>query len=322
MLKELRRYNNLGTPEFFFRLLHLIYNNESQVWTIHDLKAFFHNKIIDNRYIFDGCFEIALHINFLIIQNNNIYINDRFKPLSINQKQLIDKFNELLFLSLKDDEDIYNVFSSENLSYDIIYKSIQLNNNAFGFKFSNIKQLFLDFGIIYPHPTIEVCYILNNRYKKLFDKLLLPEIKKRRIGIEEFNKKINQQQINGEEAERFVLNFEEKRLNQQCKVDWIAEYVVNAGYDIASFNNCTDIEYNRFIEVKSYSGLSPYFYWSKNEFQVARIRKDNYWIYLVNRDKINDKNYIPEMIQNPYREIIEMEHWNKEVDKFKISAIK
>lgn len=322
MLKELRRYNNLGTPEFFFRLLHLLHNNEKQTWTIHDLKAFFHNKIINDRYIFDGCFEIAFYMKLLIIQSNNIYVNDRFKSLIVSPKKMIDEFNELLILSLKDDEDIYNIFSSENLSYDIIYKSIHLNNSAFGFKFSNIKQLFLDFNIIHPHPTIEISYILNNRYKSLFDKLLLPEIKKRRIGVEEFYKQMNQQQINGEEAEKYVLDFEERRLNHQCKVDWIAEYVVNAGYDIASYNNITDIEYNRFIEVKSYSGLSPYFYWSKNEFQIARIRKDNYWIYLVNRDKINDENYIPEMIQNPYREIIEKEHWHKEVDKFKISAIK
>ena len=85
----------------------------------------------------------------------------------------------------------------------------------FGFKFSTFKQLLLDFGAIKTHPKPELSsFIINSRYKKLFDKTVLPEIKKRKIGIEEFRKSIEQQQIYGEEAEKFVLNFEFNRLNQ------------------------------------------------------------------------------------------------------------
>ncbi len=171
------------------------------------------------------------------------------------------------------------------------------------------------------HPTPEInSYIINGRYKKLFDKTLLPEIKKRRIGVDEFHLQMSQQQIYGEEAEKFVYEFEQKRLNHKCTIDWIAQYVANEGYDIVSYDKETDIEYNRFIEVKSYDGCTPYFYWSKNEFQVAKHRQDNYWVYLVNRTEMNLPDYSPIMIQNPYKEIIEKEAWNKEIDKYRISA--
>ena len=76
---------------------------------------------------------------------------------------------------------ISEYFSSKNLSHDIIYKSLQLNNSAFEFKYSNFKQLLLDFNLILEHPTPEFkSYIINQRYKKLFDKSVLPEIKQKK----------------------------------------------------------------------------------------------------------------------------------------------
>jgi hypothetical protein len=49
-------------------------------------------------------------------------------------------------------------------------------------------------------------------------------------------------------------------LNGKEFIEWIAEYVANEGYDIASYNSKADREHNRFIEVKSYAGSRPYFY--------------------------------------------------------------
>lgn len=315
MLKELREYNNLGTPSFFYQLFCCIKDNPDQIWTLHDVRSLFYNKIIDGRSIFDGCFEIAIHVKFLVRDNGYLYLNDSLKSSFIfNIRQLADRFNELLFLSLKEDRDFFDIFSSNYLSYDIIYKSMQIDNSAFGFKFANVKQLLLDFDVIRRHPTPEInSYIINGRYKKLFDKTLLPEIKKRRIGVQELHDQMSQQQIYGEEAEKFVIAFEAERLNGK-QVDWVAEYIANEGYDIASYDKEIDTEHNRFIEVKSYDGLIPYFYWSKNEYQVAKQRKDKYWIYLINRTRMNDNDYIPEMIQNPYIEIIEKENWSKDVE--------
>lgn len=146
----------------------------------------------------------------------------------------------------------------------------------------------------------------------------MPEIKKRKIGIEEFKKSMELQQIYGEEAEKFVVDFENTRLNGGKRIDWVAEYVVNAGYDVISYNSESDDEYNRFIEVKSYEGKIPYFFWSRNEYQVARLKKDEYWLYLINRKKIGSIDYEPIMIQNPHVNILKNDDWSKEVDKYRI----
>ena len=129
---------------------------------------------------------------------------------------------------------------------------------------------------------------------------------------------MEEQQIYGEEAEKFVLAFERKRLNGKDFIEWVAEYVANEGYDIASYDNESDTEHNRFIEVKSYAGSRPYFYWSKNEYLVAKRRQENYWLYLVNRDEVGNNNYVPIMLQNPYESVLKNNRWSAQIEKYKI----
>lgn len=319
MLKDLRKYNNFGTPNYFFQLLTNLQENDEEIWRKSDIEQLFHNKIIDGRSVYDGCIELAIRIEFLILQEDLITINENLLGFLNSVNQMSDKFVEYLFKALTNDEVFHNIFCSEFLTYDIIYKTLQISNSAFGFKFSNFKQLLIDFDAIKSHPTIEIkSYIINTRYKKLFDKTVLPEIKKRKIGIEEFKNSMELQQMYGEEAEKFVVNFENTRLNMEKRIDWVAEYIINAGYDVISYNNKNDNEYNRFIEVKSYEGKIPYFFWSRNEYQVARLKKDEYWLYLIDRKKISNINYKPIMIQNPHINILQNDDWSKEVDKFKI----
>jgi hypothetical protein len=319
MLKDLRQYNNFGTPNYFFQLLTNLKENDGTVWRKSDIEQFFHNKIIDGRSIYDGCIELAIRIEFLILQEDLITINKTLIDSLNNINQMSDKFLEFLFKALTNDEIFHNIFCSEFLTYDIIHRTLKISNSAFGFKFANFKQLLIDFDAIKAHPTIELnSYIINTKYKKLFDKTVLPEIKRRKIGIEEFKNSIELQQIYGEEAEKFVLDFEYRRLNKLKEIDWVAEYIVNEGYDIASYNNENDKSYNRFIEVKSYDGDTPYFFWSRNECNVARIKKDNYWLYLVSRKKIDKIGYKPIMVQNPYVKILNNDNWKKEIDKYKI----
>lgn len=322
MLKDLRKYSNFGTPNFYFELLITLNEKKEINWKKSDLERLFYNRIIDGRSVYDGCIELAIKIDVLIFDGNTISINENLSSFLNSINQVSDKFIEYLFHTLKNDEDFHKIFCSEYLSYDIIYKSLQISNSAFGLKFSNFKQLLIDFGAIKTHPTVEInSYIINSRYKKLFDKTVLPEIKKRKIGIEEFRKAMELQQIYGEEAEKFVLEFEQKRLNNKKEIDWVAQYIVNEGYDVASYNNEDDVSQNRFIEVKSYDGDIPYFFWSRNEYSVAKRKKHEYWIYLVNRREMNNESYEPKMEQNPFEGILKNDGWDKQVDKYKIQLI-
>ena len=323
MLNDLRKYDCLGTPNYFFELFTILKSNPTSNWKRSDLEKLFYNRVIDNRPIIDGGIELAVRINAIQQTESFFQLNTEFETHINSVTQMVDRFNQFLFRSLKNDSDFLNIFSSKHLSHDVIYKSLQLNNSAFGFKYSNFKQLLLDFKMISEHPTPEFrSYIINQRYKKLFDKSVLPEIKKRKIGIEEFRKSMEQQQIYGEEAEKFVIEYETERLKNKKEIDWVAEYIVNEGYDIASYNEIEDEQPNRFIEVKSYDGPKGYFYWSRNEYQVAKLKGGNYWIYLVNRSKMKNEGYEPEKYQDPFNTILGDHNidWIEEVDKYKITT--
>lgn len=323
MLEELRRYRNFGTPNYFFELLSTLKVNQEATYTKTDIEKLFYNRVIDGRSIFDGCIEIAIKTEILVFENDFLSLSNGVIDSLNSISQMRDKFVEYLFKALKDDDEFHKIFCSDYLSHDIIYKSLQINNRAFSLKYSNFKQLLIDFEAIKTHPTTELnSFIINNRYKKLFDKTVLPEIKQRKIGIEEFRKAMEQQQIYGEEAEKFVLNFEFARLNEQKEIDWVAEYIVNEGFDIASYNHELDGFPNRFIEVKSYEGETPYFFWSRNEYTVAKRKQDEYWVYLINRLEIEKKEYVPIMIQNPFETILsDDKNWNKQVDKYLIKML-
>ena len=61
----------------------------------------------------------------------------------------------------------------------------------------------------------------------------------------------------------------------------------------------SDIEYDKFIEVKTTRSSSPRFFWSSNEIKIAKKEGEKYWIYLwINWNSSKKKL---EKIQNPYK---------------------
>ena len=323
MLKELSKYENLGTPSYHFQLLTALRDNPDGTWRVNNISELFHNRVIDDRSIFDGCLPLLDFIGIIEINTTDeVIIDSSFLNYLESEKLMIDRLVERLMMSLNSDSIFHDIFCSEYISYDIIYHSIQIDNSAFPLKYACFKQLLIDFSVLNEHPTQRFNkYIINGRYKKIFDKEVLPEIKKRKIGIEELRRSIEQNQIHGEEAEKFVLEFEKDRLNGEKEIDWVAEYSTSDGYDIASYETVNSKAHDRFIEVKSYSG-QPYFFWSRNEIDIARIKKSNYYLYLVDRSRMNSSGYVPIIIQDPYNNVLKNKSkWEQRVEKIKLQLI-
>ena len=322
MIEDLRKYDYLGSPKTFLFLFQNILENKTVCWKESELNQVFLNKYIDGQFIFDGCVKFALEINVLDFKEGCICLHASIEKNIENYEKFVNCFNDFIFKSLKSDPIFIEIFKSENLSYDIINKVIQIRNSAFGFRYSNFKQLLINFNILQKHPESQFnSFIINPTYKYLFDDTILPEIRRNEISIEEFQKSMELKQKYGLEAEQFVLDFENKRLNKKKDINWVAEYIVNAGYDIASYNSEEDIFLNRFIEVKSFEGDNPYFFWSRNELKESKIRKKQYWLYLVNRNKMNDNDYYPTMINNPFENILQDDDWKKSIENYKVSYI-
>jgi hypothetical protein len=83
--------------------------------------------------------------------------------------------------------------------------------------------------------------------------------------------------------------------------------------------NSTD--YDRYIEVKSFRG-QPHFYWSANEKRVAEFLNENYFLYLVDLNLMenNAQAYEPTIIQNPAKKLLS-EEWLIEPCSFKITHL-
>lgn len=312
MLDDLSHYEYLGNPEYSWDVLTLLAMRDKP-WTRADIDNYYYGKLVGGAAIFDGCLPLLIRIG-VVFEDGSLALNPDCEQYTRNVKYLKGKIIERVLLTLRDDEVFNEIFCPENLSYDIVYHSIQINNSAFRFKYSNFKNLLINFGFLAPHPDKKIRkLIIHSAYKRFFDKQILPEVKRRKIGIEEFEKSQAQKQIYGEEAEDFILQYEKGRMLKHAKqkmIEKISTYDVSAGYDIISFDSIASLSIDRFIEVKSYSG-KPAFYWSRNEMDQARIKKDKYYLYLVNRDEMNKEGYAPLMIQDPYETVYVSPSWNK-----------
>lgn len=123
----------------------------------------------------------------------------------------------------------------------------------------------------------------------------------------------------GELAEKYVFDFECRRLERD-DIMLVSAIDYAAGFDIASFSSNQSNDFDRFIEVKSYS-VRCRFFWSSNEYEVARELGDQYFLYLVDRGQMQDAGYEPEIIQNPARELLADSNWSIKDDGFQAERI-
>lgn len=144
-------------------------------------------------------------------------------------------------------------------------------------------------------------------------------MRKRQVSPNQLHSIQAQQQENGLLGERYVYDYEIIRTKRDSGIEWVANYDTAAGFDIMSFETETSTLHDRFIEVKAFSGKTPYFYWSINEMNVAKTKGGRYFLYLVNLDEVNNPKYSPIIIKNPVIEVLNNNEWNKTVDKYYIA---
>lgn len=320
MLKELSHFKNLGSTPYFLELLQQLDKSKTR-WTTRDVRQYFFNRRIEGQDIFDGCLPLLEAIGVVYIDGNDSIVPDKqFLSYIKSEDYLSSKLLEWFLRKCENDDDFHNIFCSDNVSYDIIYGNIQISNSAFPFKYANVRQFLISLGFLKYHPDSYIRkLIIPQKYKKIFDFNILPEIRKRNIGVDELRKKLDRQRILGEQAEKFVLSYERRRLEDKKEPEWVSPYWTDAGYDIASYDAAESQDFDRLIEVKSYSG-EPRFYWSRNEIDVARRKKGEYFLYLVDRKNMDVEGYVPLLIKNPYKVIFEdKKGWRKEADKYIIT---
>jgi hypothetical protein len=320
MLKELRSFNSLGTPSYFWEVLELFYNQPNTDWSKDSIDAHFKGRIIDGKDVFDGGLQLLELADVLEVDITGFYHTTySFRQRLHSQEHCRGRVLEALLKAMKEDDDTYAIFSTEFCSFDFVNNVIQIEKSAFGLQYGNIRDVLISIGFLLPHPNYpERSFAINRSHRNLFDRHFTAGIRKRRISPDQLRSIQEQQQENGLLGEKFVYDFEGIRTKRESEIEWVASYDTTAGFDIMSFESNTSVNHDRFIEVKAYSGDAAYFYWSRNEMQVAETKGRQYFLYLVNLDEVENPNYNPTIIKNPAIEILKNSDWQKTVDKFHI----
>lgn len=319
MLEELKSYINLWSPGYFVELFWL-FNNQVQ-WKIKDIDSHFHNRTIEWNYIFDWCLYLLIKLNILITENWKLRISDQFIPiLDYNKKKISKRILKQVFNTWCNDINFLWFFSPEYVSFNQDEMRIEISNSAFKFKYSNFKHFLINIWLLRPNNDWDK-YFIDKEYEIFFKNIWVLQISRKILSLEDLKEKILAQELAWEIAELFVIKFETMRLVESKKIVRISEIDVWAGYDILSYEDRYSHYPDRYIEVKSYSWDYPSFHWSRNEINTAKQKNNQYYIYLVNRNKINNPGYSPEIIQNPYNTIFNNENWIKESDWYIFNKI-
>ncbi|WP_162616054.1 DUF3883 domain-containing protein [Paenibacillus lutimineralis] len=210
-------------------------------------------------------------------------------------------------------EGMYSDFLDlESISFDFIHEAYTIKNSHIPFKYSGIRNLLINYGFFKYNSNSNILLIIDKSYTD-FLKEILKTVRKK-LSIEKFKEMLMLKEKYGQEAEEFVLNYEKKRLSGHIhleKLSQVSVIDVKAGYDIISFNSLSSEVYDRFIEVKSYSNNLS-FYWTRNEIETSKNKGKSYYLYLVDRDKMNQIGYQPHIIANPYINVFKNNAWKRE----------
>ena len=317
MIEEILKFRNPGTPNYLLKIFLYVDGGD---YTEKNIKDFFYNNFIDNKFFFDGGVATLKAIGLLKVSSDNILIiPDRYKYLVKYQDILQGKIINLLLNAISKDQLFNMIFDGSHMYYEPPY-GIIINNSAFRFKYSKLKQLLIDFKIIIPHSIISNQYRIMESYIDFFSSIEISKnISSIEMSLDEFKRLNELKEGYGEDAENFVLKYEIAKFkftNLVKYIEKISDLNVAAGFDIISVHGINSSSPDKFIEVKSYSG-SLNFYWSKNEVRVAKEERNNYFLYLVNRDEMNDIDYSPIMIQNPFESVFNNKEWSKEPQSWK-----
>ncbi len=317
MIDKILESKHLGNEDQIQYILNLLKKNSC---TIEGLRTACLSNQYDFVYSFKGILLLLEWLTIVKRKNNIISLNTNIA--FTKDGKISQQFYQLLFEQLSEDGVLNTFLNQDNVSCYAKDELILINNNLIDFKFSQFRNFLINLHFFIPDKLVQNQFNINNDYKELFLNVVIPLIESsmhRNVTLEEMKKKQKTQEQQGKEAEEFVLSFEQSRLRHHISIDnvkIISEDNVNAGYDIQSYQDIPAIIINRFIEVKSFSGTES-FYWSKNEIDISKIKEDQYYLYLVDRDKMKKKGYEPIVIQNPYSNILlNEEEWDKKVEKY------
>lgn len=295
----------LGDREFLFEVWRVF--SESPVWNLKNLERQLSKKQYGQYPYINGGIKLLRFIGIIFGDDNSLRMVNNLP----GDRQLNEIIACRLINMLHRTNDFIEVFPAGSVSIDTQNHNICLVRRFMEFKYAPIWNLLRDILSIEQSNNIEKVYLISTN--ALLDEFSLNASEKSRlISQRDLERILKAQSLAGAKAERVALEYEKQRLrdrNDLSHVRIISDYNVNAGYDIISYDNNTSKCLDRFIEVKSFIGSRPQFYWSSNEMDMAKKYGNQYFIYLIDRLKMHNSNFELFIIQNPAKNVLGSTNW-------------
>ena len=309
MLDErIKKFSSIGTEEDLLFCLQLIRKGVCSIETLH---AFVQSTSGHLTLNVQGVLLLLSSLNYIHLESDGSFqMNDTYSSFWNDHQHYIEKISEDL-ISLMYKENIFDLSAihyDQKLSKYVMLRGIPMSYACLRNVLINIHALIKVTGSKYICSDLLVNCLKQDQFKAL----------KKKKTIESLMKDLEREREQGDEGEKFVMRYEKKRIANKILVDQISQISlidVGAGYDVISFNSSNSLQYDRFIEVKTYVG-EPHFYWSSNEIQSAKLLNDQYYLYLVDYTKTNQESYEPIIIQNPFDYFRNCDDWSMQASNY------
>lgn len=314
MLEELKRIDYHGGKEgLIFFICDVVGKKAIKVTDAKVICAHAAGKL---QIIGDELIKYCSLFGWIYVENEMISVTSELFPI-IEDKE---KVNNQLVIST-----IEKLFDSEILnplmfSYDSVQGCYAFKNELLPLPFSCVRNVLVSQGFfVSQRESFGTHFFVTPMYNKTV--ALYCKAEQKKLTLKALKKRLEDEELAGEKAELFVIDFERKRVGMPLseKIIRISEIDVTAGYDIVSFESNNSQKPDRFIEVKAVSHNG--FYWSKNEYEKAKLKGEEYFLYLVDLSKVNNPEYGPEIICNPVVSIMENDEWYIEAQSYHINHV-
>lgn len=258
----------------------------------------------------------CIAFGWIKIEADTIFISPSF-DICVNDS---DELNDNLIRSTVEQLFTKEIFSSRLFSYDVVQSCYSFKNELLPLSFSTVRNVLISQGFLIPNRDRQgTKFFIAPVYDSIIAKYC--KAAQKQFSLAQLKKQLEDNELAGEKAELFVLSFEKERIGQPLseRIKRISEIDVSAGYDIISYNSVQSCTPDRFIEVKAISNTG--FFWSKNEYEIAKLKGDTYYLYLVDLGSIGKPEYVPEMIQDPATNVMTADHWFVEAQSYHIMRV-
>jgi hypothetical protein len=318
MLNELKRHRDIGSKEdLMFFLKEVIGKKKVRLNDIHTMCMYAHgHHLLNPKALIDFCsFTNLIKIE---TEQNECYLDSGIKMILDNENEMINYIIEQTLNVLFEND----IFKTEQFTYSPLLNLFIFNNHYLHLDFAAIRNTLISCGFfeIVRNQSTRI-FVVHEKYEKNLATYINKQ--KRKMSLENLHKQLQHNEKIGDIAEKFVLEYEKRRIDDTKKgllIKRISEIDVGAGYDIVSFDNVMSIVHDRFIEVKAVS-KDEGFFWSRNEMDTAQLKKDNYYLYLVDLNKIGCVDYAPIIINNPIKNLLNSDEWFIETQSFFVKKI-